>query len=328
MSLLLNIIDAANGTLFKLAYSYDNINNIYINDVKKEIESINNKYTKSDQIIYIKTTMRIYHDEDRLSNITDSFILEDNNDIKVCHLNVMMINNSTAEQYVKSSSTSVILDPWNITGVDELSLTAAAAWMDQCKQDTNAAVPNGVLHSKNKLNDVSRSIAILTQYTQLKSHIDQPNDVAINARNLPVLEFNWFDWRVLSRYVVCFLLFAQSSSYTRMAIFLSLSLLYYAIEVGMIALLMQGILQDEEANNNQGAVERGGNAIDNNNGNVAAAAAADVRGANDNDRSILSQLLQLSRNGIRLPVIPGFGYDIATFFMSFFLSLMPHWSVA
>ena len=170
--------------------------------------------------------------------------------------------------------------------------------------------------------EVENSIQLLQEFhgrihnSVTKSNAPAPRD------NL--LALNWFDWRILTRYVICFILFAQGSSYSRMATFLSVSILYFVVEMGLIALIMERLGHDDNNPNNNDEVNQ------NNLRGVGAAVGArpDRLVAGGGIGSLIaSYIVDISRHGGRLPREPGILNDVYSFLMAFVFSLMPNWNV-
>ena len=198
--------------------------------------------------------------------------------------------------------------------IDELSLIAAKKWIDN-----NNSFDDNI----DKVIEVENSMQLLHEFNSrihnsvTKSNAPAPRD------NL--LALNWFDWRILTRYVICFILFAQGSSYSRMATFLSVSILYFVVEMGLIALIMERLGHDDDNNpNNNDAVNQ-----NNLRGAGAAGGARPNRlvGGGGIGSLIATYIVDISRHGGRLPREPGILNDVYSFLMAFFLSLIPNWNV-
>jgi hypothetical protein len=195
--------------------------------------------------------------------------------------------------------------------IDELSLIAAKKWIDN---------NNSFNDNADKVFEMESSVQVLNEFNNrihnsvTKSNAPAPRD------NL--LALNWFDWRILTRYVICFLLFAQGSSYSRMATFLSVSILYFVVEMGLIALIMERLgHEDDNANNNEGANQnnlRGAGVIHPNRPPGVGGGIGSL---------IVSYITEISRNGCPVPREPGILNDIYSFLMAFVFSLIPNWNV-
>lgn len=206
----------------------------------------------------------------------------------------------------KKNTTEIPVD------VDELSLTAAKKWIDN---------NNSFDANTDKVIEMESSMQLLHEFncrihnSVTKSNAPAPRD--------DLLALNWFDWRILTRYVICFFLFAQGSSYSRMATFLSVSILYFVVEMGLIALIMDRLGHDDDNMNNNDAADQ--NNLRDADAGVRPNRAAGVRGGVGS--LIATYIVNISRNGGRLPREPGVFNDIYSFLMAFVLSLVPNWNV-
>ena len=197
--------------------------------------------------------------------------------------------------------------------VDEASLKAAQAWLASgCSEEK----------SIEKLQEINESFKLLRDHSII---VNQRANNVQNRRPAEDVPVRGLDLRAISRYVVFLLMFAQGSSPSKIALYTSLSLVYYAVESGLLHFILQSLAQDDDMEEEErGGADAGNNAdnMNNNNNNGAA--------NNPRRRSFAHRLIVLSRDGVptTLPTSPGISKDVYSFSLAFIMSLSPHWQPA
>ena len=235
-------------------------------------------------------------------------------------------NNNNSDDSLKSPSNNVdtnksIDNNLNLKSpeLDPRSAEAAMAWLSSSKDENgNDSSNKNKLRHRRSQSSIQRVLEFasdenITDSTTdpTQNNNDAGNNVNANDNGNMGARPNFFDWSLLFRITFGFYLFTQGMtlSYSRAAVLIIASALYYFHEIGLFQHLYR-----RHANNNNNNNVNGGDAAANGNGNE--------RNWNSRLPGFVIDLLGLS---VGIPRTPGVVMDVISFFGSFCLSLIPSW---
>lgn len=168
-------------------------------------------------------------------------------------------------------------------------------------------------HARSALSPEQHAYLMLTLAALAHNAVPAPTPAVAHAVAGPVEPpLRLFDGFLFLRLAIGFALFSQGLSSHRMAIFLALAVLYYAVKVGLIPLLLKRLLARVVQLQQQPGV----------NGR-AAAGPHDPRQANEANNAFVADMTAR----FHVPQRPGLLLDLWSLLLSLICSLLPSWKV-